>query len=368
MRDDTVRALEFHETGQPLRVVARPGPEPGPGEVVLKVAYCGICGSDVHATEASASQVAPGTVLGHEFSGEVSQSADPDWQPGDRAIGVPLMPCSDCRPRGQCQDGLGILCPKNRIVGMSPEAPGGYAEYVRIHGRQLLRVPDGIALDAAALAEPLAVGAHAVRLAGQLLGRRVLVIGAGPIGLATTAFARRAGARDVVVSEIDATRRQRALRLGASSLIDPAAGGSIDLGAGGLAQSFRDLTGGPPDVVFECVGVPGMLAQAIDVAGIRGRIVVVGVCRHEDRILPRAAIRKELLLQFVLGYTAEDFRLSLDLLGSGAFDAGAMITGRVTFEELPAVFESLRHPNAHGKVLLEPYARRNDITTSTGRQ
>ena len=359
MRPHSVRALEFHETDQPLRVVERGEPDIGPGEVLLKVAYCGICGSDVHATEASASQVGRGTVLGHEFSGEVVQSSDAAWQPGDRVIGVPLKPCEDCRPLGQCKDGLGILCPSNRIIGMSPEAPGGYAEYVRIHGKQLLRVPDGIALDAAALAEPLAVGAHAVRLAGQLLGQRVLVIGAGPIGLATTAFARRAGARDVVVSEIDAARRERAQRLGASALIDP--------GAGPLAAAFRDLTGGPPDVVFECVGVPGVLAQAIDVAGIRGRIVVVGVCRHEDRILPRAAIRKELLLQFVLGYTAEDFRLSLDLLGSGGFEAGAMITGRVTFEELPDVFESLRHPNAHGKVLLEPFARRNDITTSTGR-
>lgn len=354
-----MRALEFYETGRPLRVVERPDPGIGPGEVILKVAYCGICGSDVHATEASASQVGRGTVLGHEFSGEVVQSSDARWRSGDRVIGVPLRPCDDCWPLGQCRDGLGILCPGNRVIGMSPEVPGGYAEYVRIHGRQLLRVPDAVALDAAALAEPLAVGAHAVRLAGQLLGRRILIIGAGPIGLATAAFARRAGARDVVVSEIDATRRERASKLGASALIDPA--------AGPVAEAFHDLTGGPPDVVFECVGVPGVLAECIAVVGIRGRIVVVGVCRHEDRILPRAAIRKELLLQFVLGYTAEDFRLALDLLASTSFDAGAMITRRVTFEELPAVFEGLREPNAHGKVLLEPFSRRNDVTTSTGR-
>jgi (R,R)-butanediol dehydrogenase/meso-butanediol dehydrogenase/diacetyl reductase len=354
-----VRALEFHETGQPLRLTERAEPTPAPGEVVVRVAYCSICGSDVHAIEASASQVGLGTVLGHEFSGEVTASCDSAWRPGDRVIGVPLKPCDDCRPLGQCKDGLGILCPGNRIIGMSPEAPGGYAEYVRINGRQLLRVPERIALDAAALAEPLAVGAHAVRLAGQLLGRRVLVIGAGPIGLVTTAFARRAGSRDVVVSEIGAIRRERALRLGASALVDPA--------NGPIAAAFRDITGGPPDVVFECVGVPGVLAQCIEVAGVRGRIVIVGVCRHEDRILPRATIRKELLLQFVLGYTTENFLLSLDLLSTAGLDVGAMITGRVTFEELPEVFESLRHPNAHGKVLLEPFARRNDITTSIGR-
>jgi (R,R)-butanediol dehydrogenase / meso-butanediol dehydrogenase / diacetyl reductase len=341
-----MRALEFDTAGQPLRVIARPEPVARAGDVILKVAFCGICGSDVHATEASGSQVGKGTILGHEFSGEVVQSADPAWKIGDRAIGVPLLPCDDCRPHGACKDRLGILCPRNRIIGLSPDAPGGYAEYVRIGAGQLLRVPDGVAMDAAALAEPLAVGAHAVRLAGSLLGKPVLVIGAGPIGLATAAFALRAGARDVVVSEIDAERRARAGRLGASGLIDPKAENS--------SEAFKVLTGGPPQIVFECVGVPGVLRQCIDLAATRGRVVVVGVCRHEDTILPRVAIRKELMLQFVLGYTDEDFRLSIDLLRAPGFAANEMISSRISFSELPAVFESLRRPNPHGKVLLQP--------------
>jgi (R,R)-butanediol dehydrogenase/meso-butanediol dehydrogenase/diacetyl reductase len=354
----TVRAIEFCETGRPLRLAERPDPTPREGEVVVRVAYCGICGSDIHATEASASQVRPGTVLGHEFSGEVVESRDSAWQPGDRVIAIPLQPCDECQPQGVCKDGLGILCTRNRIVGMSPEVPGGYAEFVRLGARQLIRVPDEVSLEAASLAEPLAVGAHAVRLAGELLGRRTLVIGAGPIGLATATFAAKAGARDVVVSEIDAARRARAVGRGAPALADPA--------AGSVGEQFLDITGGPPEVVFECVGVPGVLAQAIDLAAIRGRIVVVGVCRHEDRILPRAAIRKELRLQFVLGYTDEDFRLAVDLLASARFDPAAMITRRVSFEELPAVFESLRLPNPDAKVLLEP-ERRNIAMTSSGR-
>jgi len=348
-----VRALEFVETGMPLRVAERPMPAPRPGEVVLKVAYCGICGSDIHSTEPSASQVPAGTVLGHEFSGEVALSTVPEWQPGMRAIAVPLLPCEDCRPDGACRDGLGILCPRTRIIGLAAAAPGAYAEYVTVPARQLLAVPDEVPLDAAALAEPLAVGAHAVRLAGSLEGQNVLIIGAGPIGLATAAFAAHAGARHVIVSEIDPIRRERAAQLGATALIDPA--------AGPVADTFAAMTGHPPGTIFECVGVPGMLRQSIDLAGIRGQIVVVGVCRHDDTILPRAAIRKELTLRFVLGYTDEDFRLSLDLLASPAFDASAMITARVSFDELPAVFESLRHPNPHGKVLLAP-TRLNDIT------
>lgn len=341
-----MRALEFDTAGQPLRVIERPEPVAQAGDVILKVAFCGICGSDVHATEPSGSQVGNGTILGHEFSGEVVQSADPAWKVGDRAIGVPLLPCDDCRPQGACRDRLGILCPRNRIIGLSPDAPGGYAEYVRIGAGQLLRVPDGVAMDAAALAEPLAVGAHAVRLAGLLLGMRVLVIGAGPIGLATAAFAQRAGARDVVVSEIDAQRRARAGRFGASGLIDPKAENS--------SEAFKVLTGGPPQIVFECVGVPGVLRQCMDLAATRGRIIVVGVCRHEDTILPRVAIRKELLLQFVLGYTDEDFGLSIDLLRSAGFAANEMISSRISFDQLPTVFESLRRPNPHGKVLLQP--------------
>jgi (R,R)-butanediol dehydrogenase/meso-butanediol dehydrogenase/diacetyl reductase len=341
-----MRALAFDKTGEPLRLVERPLPSAGRGDVVIKVAYCGVCGSDVHATEASASQVPKGTVLGHEFSGVIAESADPAWKAGDRVIGVPLLPCDDCRPSGVCKDSLGILCPRNRIIGLAPEAPGGYAEYVRIGAQQLLRVPEGVELDAAALAEPLAVGAHAVRFAGQLLGCRVLVIGAGPIGLATAAFAQRAGARDIVVSEIDPERRTRAGRLGATALLDP--------GAEPIADAFRRITGGPPEVIFECVGVPGVLRQCIDLASIRGRIVVVGVCRHDDVLLPRVAIRKELLMQFVLGYTDQDFCLALDLLRSPGFAAREMITSCVSFAELPAVFESLRMPNPHGKVLLQP--------------
>ncbi|MFV0296181.1 MAG: zinc-binding dehydrogenase [Hyphomicrobiaceae bacterium] len=352
-----MRALAFQETGRPLALVERPMPVAGPGEVVLRVAYCGICGSDIHSTEASASQVPAGTVLGHEFSGIVSQSGDPEWSVDDRVIAVPLWPCDACKGAGTCKDNLGILCPRNKIVGLALDVPGGYAEFVKIGARHVLSVPDNVALDAAALAEPLAVGAHAVRLAGSLRDKRVLVIGAGPIGLATVAFARRAGAKDVVVSELDAVKLARALELGAAAGIDP--------GAGDIAAAFAGITAGAPDCVFECVGVPGILQQCLAVAGIGASIVVVGVCRHEDTILPRMAIRKELKVQFVLGYTAEDFTAALDLLQSGTFDANTYITERAGFATLPELFETLRKPNAHGKVVLEPGADHPQSRTET---
>ena len=342
-----MRALVFDAPGEPLRLAETPAPTPGPGEVVLRVAYCGVCGSDIHATEPSAFPAPAGTVLGHEFAGVVAESASPAAAVGDRVIAVPLMPCDACGgASGQCRDGLGILCPQNRIVGLAKEAPGGYAEFVRIGAAQLLPVPDGLPLDAAALAEPLAVGAHAVRLAGPLLGRRALVVGAGPIGLAVTAFAAAAGARDVVISEVDRERRARAAGFGATAVLDPT--------AEPLASAYAGAAGGPPEVIFECVGLPGLIADCIDLAAIRGRIVVVGVNRHEDRLIPRIAIRKELGLQFALGYVADDFALALDLLSKRPELAERLVTKTASFAELPDIFESLRRPNPHGKVLLDP--------------
>ncbi len=198
-----MRAAVFHGVGERLAIEDRQRPVAEAGDLILKVAYAGICGSDIHATEKSLVPLEPGTVLGHEFAGEVVESASPDWHPGDRVIGVPLRECDACRPLGQCKDGLGILCGKSRIIGMSAALPGAYAEYVKLGAGHALRIPENIDFKAAALTEPLAVGAHAVRLAGSLYGRQVLVIGAGPIGLAVIAFSRFAGARGVAVSELE---------------------------------------------------------------------------------------------------------------------------------------------------------------------
>jgi len=332
-----MRAAVFHGVGQVLCVEERQRPVAEPGGIVVRVAFAGICGSDLHATEASLVPLEAGTVLGHEFSGTVVESAADAWRVGDRVIGVPLRECDECRPVGVCRDGLGILCPRNRIVGMSAAVPGAYAEFVALGGRHALRVPDGIELQAAALAEPLAVGAHAVRLAGSLYGREVLVVGAGPIGLAVVAFARFAGARAITVSEIDPVRRARAAAFGATRLLDP-------------AEERLPAA----EVIFECVGIAGLLQDCIALAPVRGQLVVVGVNRGEDVILPRVAIRKELSLQFVLGYQREDFALVLDLMAQGRIDAGALVTRVIGMDALPEVFERLRRPGPDAKVLIDP--------------
>lgn len=341
-----MRAAVFHREGVPLAIEDRQTPTAQPGELVLRVAYCGICGTDLHATEKSTQPLEAGTVLGHEFCGEVTESGAEGFRPGDRIVALPLRECEECRPLGGCRDRIGILCPRTQVIGLAATAPGGYAEYVRLPAHNALRVPDGLDLRAAALTEPLSVGAHAVRMAGNLLGARVLVIGAGPIGLATLLFARIAGARDVVVSEPDPRRRDRAASLGATAALDP--------GAEPVGAAFARVGGAAPDVVFECVGIPGMLRQCIDIAPLHGRVVVVGACRQEDAFVPRVALRKELSVQFVLGYTREEFALVLDLLASGRIDAAPLVTQVVGLADLPEMFESLRRPNPHAKVLIEP--------------
>ncbi len=240
-----MRAAVFHGVGLKLAIEERQRPAAGPGEVVIRVAFSGICGSDLHATEKSLVPLEAGTVLGHEFAGEVVETGSADWQVGDRVIGVPLRESDECRPQGVCREGLGILCPRNRIVGMSATVPGAYAEYVRLGARHALRVPDGIGLREAALAEPLAAGAHAAR-------------------------------------------RARAEGFGATALIDP--------GEERLPAAHARHGAVLPQVIFECVGVPGLLQDCIALAPTRGRVVVVGVNRGEDVILTRVGSRKELSL------------------------------------------------------------------------
>jgi (R,R)-butanediol dehydrogenase/meso-butanediol dehydrogenase/diacetyl reductase len=335
-----MRAAFFHGIGQPLSVEQAPEPLPGPGEIVLAVGACGICGSDLHAAEVPDYGLRPGTVLGHEFAGTVIRSADPAWQPGDRAAVIPFALCADCEPHGACRDGLVPVCPAMRGLGFSPAAPGGYAQQVKARASQALRLPDGVSLQDGALLEPLAVAQHAVALAGITPGMRVLVVGAGPIGLGVAAIAALAGA-EVTVSEPAAGRRGRALRVGAAAVLDPVTEDP--------APAFRAA-----EVVIECVGIPGMLQRCIEMARPQGRIVVVGVCMEEDRIRPRMAIRKELALRFAFAYTPADFAAVLDHLAAGRLRGADFVTAVIGLDALPATFEALRRPGEQVKVLVDP--------------
>ena len=341
----SMRAAMFEGVGRPLRIGERPAPAPGPGQLVLKVAYCGICGSDLHATGTESYGLALGATLGHEFAGEVAASGSPAFREGDRVTVLPLWACDDCAEAGACREGLGALCPRSRFLGLYGPAPGAYAEYVKVRAAQAMPLPEGVSLRDGALVEPLAVGAHAVAAAGPLAGARVLVLGAGPIGVAAAVMARLAGAAIVAASEPAVGRRERARRPGVA-MLGPE--------AGDLARQFADAAGGPPDVIVDCVGKPGLLQQCIALSRPRGRIVVAGVCMGEDRITPRAAIRKELTVSWVLAYSREDFERVIWHMQSGEIDCDAIVSAVIGLDALPNMFEALRTPNNHLKVLIDP--------------
>lgn len=340
-----MKAAVFKEVGSPLVVENVEDPVPEATGLVMKVSYCGVCGTDLHATREGLTTACCGQVLGHEYVGEivdVGKDAEGDWKVGDRVCALPFIACGKCLP---CAAGHFFECQNKRTSGV--DAPGGFAEYVATGARETLRLPDSLELQSASLVEPLAVGIHAVRIADVKAGSRVLVIGAGPIGLTVALWARFFGARDVVVSELASSRSALAKKMGATSVIQPdPAAGAEDL----LAQYIAEA-GGPPDVIFECVGAPGLLQQCIEIAPQRGKIIPVGVCEKPDAIMPFFGLVKELQIQFAIAYTKDDFETCLAMLAEGRIDVSPMITDIVSLDDLPDAFEALRTPSHQCKVL-----------------
>jgi 2-desacetyl-2-hydroxyethyl bacteriochlorophyllide A dehydrogenase len=338
-----MKAAVFQEAGKRLSVEEVPEPEPGDEDLIVQVGACGICGSDLHVSELSGALPA-GTIMGHEFAGEVVEvgaAARGEFAVGDRVCPLPYVACGRCGP---CLTGTGSHCKEIRSIGLG-DLPGAYAERVRVGARQTLQLPDSVSLREGALVEPLSVGLHAVKQARLEPGEDVLVLGAGPIGLSTALWARFLGAGTVAVSEKIAGRLEIAEEFGATCLIDASKQDA--------ATTFDEVAGHPPDVIFECVGVPGMLQQCVELAPVEGRVVVAGVCMQVDALVPVLAILKEISFHFVLGYTRQEFQLAIEMLGNGRIRGGPMVTDSIGLSELPEVFEALRRPTSQCKVILE---------------
>ncbi len=340
-----MRAAVFEGFGKPLTIQNIPEPVPGPGEMVIKVRHCGICGSDLHATEEGTAQGVPGgTVLGHEFCGEVVRlgaGAEAQWKEGDRVASMPFIGCGAC---AMCLSGQGNWCKKVRGQGFG-RIPGAYAEYVLVGAKESILLPESVSWKEGALVEPLAVGLHGWNLANLAPGSDILVVGAGPVGLAVVVWARLLGARHIVVTAKSSRRADLARSLGATDFIES----DQDLRA-----AYRKIVGSPPAAIFECVGAPGMIDLCCRIAPVRSKVVVLGVCMKQDTFLPSVAVQKELNLQFSMAYGTKDFEVAVDMLARGRLDPEAMVTDVVGFDAFPAAFEALRHRSHQCKVLLDP--------------
>ena len=324
---------------RPLAVEEVPDPTPATGELVVKVGRCGICGSDLHMTEDPAFGRSAGDILGHEFAGEVvAIGRDVEGiREGDLVSVVPLRGCGEC---ASCAAGETAWCQR----GMTLQG-GGYADYALTTARQCVVLPQSASLADGALVEPLAVALHGVALAGLRPNDKVLVLGAGPIGLAVAFWARRMGASRVVVQDVTDHQRDRALTIGATGFVadrdEP------------VAASDRAL-GGKADIVFECVGLPGLIAQAVEQVRIKGTVVILGLCTQPDTLVPFVALSKEVRLQTSAFFTRQEYEHALDVLNAGVAEPRALVTDTVPLEAVPETFEALRRRTHQCKVMIAP--------------
>jgi len=260
-----MKAAVFRGAGQ-IEVTDVPKPEPESGEVLIRVAYCGICGSDLEAFHTGMYE--PGLIIGHEFAGTIVEVGPgvTGWQVGDRVVVNDAIPCGECLP---CREGRLDACQSLTMIGVTHD--GAMAEYTKITVKGLHRLPPGVTLRQGALVEPLAVALHGVRRSRLKPGDRAVVMGAGPIGLLTLQGALAAGARMVAVTEVDATRAALASQLGATAVLDPA--------RDNVSVALADLTDGlGPDVIYICTGAPGPFRDAVSLVRKGGQIFILGMC------------------------------------------------------------------------------------------
>lgn len=369
-----------------LSIVDLPEPTPGPGQVLVEVLRCGICGSDLHIRHhcdhmkslmgrigyghqfpASSDPI----VFGHEICAEVldhGPGCDRKMKVGTRVVAQPLL---------RSGDGF-------EIAGLSARATGGYAERMLLQEAMLVRVPNGLSPQMAALTEPMAVGHHAVRRSEIKKKDVAIVIGCGPVGLAVICLLKARGVNTVVASDFSAGRRKLATQCGADVVIDPAVDSPyrnweeygfhvklpslLELALGTreklarlplpwwhiwrLAEALGQAPARP--VIFECVGLPGIVQQIIDTAPMMSRVVVVGVCMQVDRFEPALAIMKEIDLRFVINHTPLEYRDSVHMIAEGRVNCAPMFTGEVGLAGVDGAFTALKDPERHAKILIDP--------------
>ncbi|MEU5477612.1 alcohol dehydrogenase catalytic domain-containing protein [Streptomyces mirabilis] len=349
-----MKALRWHGA-RDLRLEEVPEPpEPGPHEAVVDVSWCGVCGTDLHEFLEGPHMIREGPhpltgarpplALGHELSGTVvALGAEvPGIGIGDRVTADPCWRCGVCY---WCTRGEYHLCPKGGSVGLA--SPGAFAERVTVPLAGLTRLPDHVSDEMAAVAEPLAVGLHAVTRAGVRPGDNVLVVGGGPIGFAVVLAARLAGAAGLYVSEPLQERRERLLELGVTEAFDPSASDvrrEVFLRTGRIG----------PDAVIDATGVARLAAQAVASVRRGGRVVLAGVGHGNVEFDMGQLVFYERAVLGTLGYTFDIPRV-IDLMSTGRLDASALITGRFPLSGGAGVFEDLAADRArHLKVLLTP--------------
>jgi 2-desacetyl-2-hydroxyethyl bacteriochlorophyllide A dehydrogenase len=331
----------------------RPKPIAEPGEVVVKVKYCGICGTDLH-SYLHEGIIAPGTIFGHETVGTVHEigSGVEGWKVGDRVAVGPPGHCGECY---NCRQGRPNICKYgfSRTTGISPATDGSYAEYVKVKYPKymLLKIPDHVSFEEAVLFDIIGVPFHGIRRSNFRMGDNVVVVGAGPIGLCAVLLLKMGGAKHITVLEPTPKKRELALKFGADLALDP-----IEEGAA-LQDKIIDIYDGiGADVVYECAGNPNAIRSAISVVKSGGQLLVLGISEKEMPIVPAYVCPREIDIKTSFVYDGDEIRIILGLMETGRINAKEMVTDIIGLDDVVEKgFKQLETSVDQVKILLAPH-------------
>ncbi len=320
-----MRAAIYQGAGQPISIETIADPTPGPGEMLVRVGRCGICGSDLAMTGDGPLHLPVGR-LGHEWAGEVIEvGRDVEgFRPGDRIAGLPAARCGTC---DGCRTGNPLFCEHARYL------VGGFGEFMVIPPVAAVRLPQSLSFTDGALIEPMTCGLHALNFAGARGGENVLVIGAGAMAMSAIFWARNLGAAQIVVLSRSAHRADVLMELGADAVL-----GFDEDDRARIAEKL----GGHPDIVFECVGKQGMLALATEQVRPQGTVLSLGMCQHGDPVVPAFCTHKEVRLLFPRAYTIDEFEATARAFDGGRIRPEIMVGETIPLDDLPGMMAALR--------------------------
>lgn len=331
-----MKAAIYPGKGQRVCIEALPDPRPGPDDLLLRVARCGICGTDLSMTKGGTWDFGANCQFGHEYAGEIVEVGAnvSGFRKGERVAVLPTAGCGQC---DNCRRfGNNVLCTASPGGAML-----GFSEFAKIPASVAVKLPSTLSFEDGALIEPLAVSLYGLRFARLQPGERVLVLGGGTVALYAIYWARRLGAGRVVAMSRSDRRKPLSLEMGADAFV---AFGDEEI------PEVAEALGGTPDVVLECVGAEGMLMKALMHSGPFVRVVSLGFCTSPDVVIPALASFKCASLQFAVGYTMQEFTYIAGLMDKGHCDPKALVSNRIGLEGLPDMIETLRGKNDETKV------------------
>ena len=331
-----MKAAIYPGHGKPITIEDIADPQPGADDVIIKVARCGICGTDTSFTKGAMFDFGENVQFGHEYAGEIVELGKnvSGFALGDRIAVLPSIACGEC---SSCRShGNNVLCLNSPGSGMV-----GFAEYARVPTSVATRLPSVLSMADGALIEPMAISLYGTKLAQIQPGDRVLVLGGGSVALYAIYWARRLGAGRIVAMSRSSRRKELSLAMGADVFIPFG-----DNEVGEVAEAL----GGPPQHVLECVGAEGMMMKSIMHVGQFGKVVSLGFCTSPDPLIPGMASYKCASIQFAVGYSMKEFHYIADQMDKGHVDPKAIITNDIPLVDLPTMMDVLRGPNEETKV------------------